>query len=65
MNDKNLNTYKSNIDKIKSDYSDKNILLLANKIDLSNISFINDNFSDYDLITISAKDNINIDKVIG
>jgi len=63
VNDKNLNIYKSNIDKIKSDYSDKNILLLANKIDLSNISFINDNFSDYDLITISAKDNINIDKV--
>ena len=52
-----------NIDKIISDYSDKNILLLANKIDLSNISFINDNFSDYDLISISAKDNINIDRV--
>jgi tRNA modification GTPase len=63
VNDKNLNIYKSNIDKIISDYSNKNILLLANKIDLANISFINDNFSDYDLITISAKDNINIDKV--
>jgi len=63
VNDKNLNIYRSNIDKIISDYSNKNILLLANKIDLANISFINDNFSDYDLITISAKDNINIDKV--
>jgi len=63
VNDKNLNIYRSNIDKIISDYSNKNILLLANKIDLANISFINDNFSDYDLISISAKDNINIDKV--
>ena len=63
VNDKNLNIYRSNIDKIISDYSNKNILLLANKIDLANISFINDNFSDYDLITIGAKDNINIDKV--
>ena len=45
VNDKNLNIYKSNIDKIISDYSNKNILLLANKIDLANISFINDNFS--------------------
>jgi len=36
---------------------------LANKIDLSKISFIEENFSDYNLISISAKENLNIDKV--
>ena len=63
VNSSNLDIYKSNIDKIISDYSEKHILLLANKIDLSKISFIEENFSDYNLISISAKDNLNIDKV--
>ena len=63
VNSSNLDIYKSNIDKIISDYSEKHILLLANKIDLSKISFIEENFSDYNLISISAKENLNIDKV--
>ena len=59
----NLDFVKDKIDKLISTYSDKNILLIANKIDLGNLSFIEQEFSDYDLISISAKDNLNIDKL--
>ena len=59
----NLDFVKDKIDKLISAYSDKNILLIANKIDLGNLSFIEQEFSDYDLISISAKDNLNIDKL--
>ena len=59
----NLDSTKGKIDKLISTYSNKNILLIANKIDLGNLSFIEQEFSDYDLISISAKDNLNIDKV--
>ena len=58
-----LDSTKDKIDKLISTYSNKNILLIANKIDLGNLSFIEQEFSDYDLISISAKDNLNIDKV--
>ena len=59
----NLDSTKGKIDKLISTYSNKNILLIANKIDLGNLSFIEQEFSDYDLISISAKDNLNIDKL--
>ena len=59
----NLDFTKDKIDELISTYSNKNILLIANKIDLGNLSFIKQEFSDYDLIPISAKDNLNIDKV--
>ena len=59
----NLDSTKGKIDKLISTYSNKNILLIANKIDLGNLSFIEQEFLDYDLISISAKDNLNIDKV--
>jgi len=59
----NLDFVKDKIDKLISTYSNKNILLVANKIDLGNLSFIEQEFSDYDLISISAKDNLNIDKL--
>ena len=59
----NLDSTKGEIDKLISTYSNKNILIIANKIDLGNLSFIEQEFSDYDLISISAKDNLNIDKV--
>ena len=58
-----LDSTKDKIDKLISTYSNKNILLIANKIDLGNLSFIEQEFSDYDLISISAKDNLNIDKL--
>ena len=58
-----LDSTKDKIDKLISTYSNKNILLVANKIDLGNLSFIEQEFSDYDLISISAKDNLNIDKL--
>ena len=59
----NLDFTRGKIDNLISTYSNKNILLIANKIDLGNLSFIEQEFSDYDLISISAKDNLNIDKV--
>ena len=59
----NLDSTRGKIDNLISTYSNKNILLIANKIDLGNLSFVKQEFSDYDLIPISAKDNLNIDKV--
>ena len=63
LDDKNIDDYIIEIDKIKKDFKDKEIVVLINKCDIS-IKKMDDNLVSLSALQISAKMGLNIDKLI-
>ena len=63
LNDKNIDDYIIEIDKIKKDFKDKEIVVLINKCDISTKKMY-DNLVSISALQISAKMGLNIDKLI-
>ena len=51
------------VNKITKNFSDKKLLIVANKIDIGDSKLVESNFSDFSLCCISAKDGTNIDEL--
>jgi len=63
LDDKNIDDYIIEIDKIKKDFREKEILVLINKCDIST-KILDDNLVSLSALQISAKMGLNIDKLI-
>ena len=63
LNNKNFDNYINEISKIKSDFNDKEVIVLINKCDIT-IKISDDNLASLLAIEISAKQGLNIDKLI-
>ena len=63
LDDKNIDDYIIEIDKIKKDFKDKEIVVLINKCDISTKKMY-DNLVSLSALQISAKMGLNIDKLI-
>ena len=63
LDDKNIDDYIIEIDKIKKDFKEKEIVVLINKCDIS-IKKMDDNLVSLSALQISAKMGLNIDKLI-
>ena len=63
LDDKNIDDYIIEIDKIKKDFKDKEIVVLINKCDISTKK-MDDNLVSLSALQISAKMGLNIDKLI-
>ena len=63
LNNKNFDNYINEISKIKSDFNDKEVIVLINKCDII-IKISDDNLASLLAIEISAKQGLNIDKLI-
>ena len=63
LNDKNIDNYLREIVKIKKDFEDKEIIVLINKCDITT-KILDDNLVSFSAIQISAKQGLNIDKLI-
>ena len=63
LNDKNIDNYLREIVKIKKDFEDKEIIVLINKCDITT-KILDDNLVSFSAIQISAKQRLNIDKLI-
>ena len=63
LNDKNIDDYIIEIDKIKKDFKEKEIVVLMNKCDVST-KMLDDNLVSLSALQISAKMGLNIDKLI-
>ena len=63
LNDKNIVDYIIEIDKIKKDFKEKEIIVLLNKCDVST-KILDDNLVSLSATQISAKKGLNIDKLI-
>ena len=63
LDDKNIDDCIIEIDKIKKDFKDKEIVVLINKCDIS-IKKMDDNLVSLSALQISAKMGLNIDKLI-
>ena len=58
-----INDSKQIINKIIKDFPDKNLIIVANKIDIGDSKLIESHFNDFNNVCISAKDGTNIDKL--
>jgi tRNA modification GTPase len=63
LNNKNFDNYINEISKIKSDFNEKEVIVLINKCDIA-IKISDDNLASFSAIEISAKQGFNIDKLI-
>ena len=63
LDDKNIDDYIIEIDKIKKDFREKEIVVLINKCDIST-KILDDNLVSLSALQISAKMGLNIDKLI-
>ncbi len=63
LDDKNIDDYIIEIDKIKKDFKEKEIVVLINKCDIST-KILDDNLVSLSALQISAKMGLNIDKLI-
>ena len=63
LDDKNIDDYIIEIDKIKKDFKEKEIVVLINKCDVS-AKILDDNLVSLSALQISAKMGLNIDKLI-
>ena len=63
LNDKNIDNYLREIVKIKKDFDDKENIVLINKCDITT-KILDDNLVSFSAIQISAKQRLNIDKLI-
>ncbi len=63
LNYKNIDNYLREIVKIKKDFEDKEIIVLINKCDITT-KILDDNLVSFSAIQISAKQGLNIDKLI-
>ena len=63
INSDKIEASKEIVNKIRNDFPDKKLLLVANKIDIADSKLVESNFSDFSLCCISAKDGTNIDKL--
>ena len=63
LNNKNFDNYINEISKIKSDFNEKEVIVLINKCDIT-IKISDDNLASLLAIEISAKQGLNIDKLI-
>ena len=63
LDDKNIDDYIIEIDKIKKDFKEKEIVVLINKCDVST-KMLDDNLVSLSALQISAKMGLNIDKLI-
>ena len=63
LNNKNFDNYINEISKIKSDFNDKEVIVLINKCDITR-KISDDNLASLLAIEISAKQGLNIDKLI-
>ncbi|MDG2172609.1 MAG: tRNA uridine-5-carboxymethylaminomethyl(34) synthesis GTPase MnmE, partial [Flavobacteriaceae bacterium] len=55
-----IESSKEIVNKIRNDFPDKKLLLVANKIDIADSKLVESNFSDFSLCCISAKDGTNL-----
>ena len=63
LNNKNFDNYINEISKIKSGFNEKEVIVLINKCDIT-IKISDDNLASLSAIEISAKQGLNIDKLI-
>ena len=63
LNNKNFDNYINEISKIKSDFNEKEVIVLINKCDIKT-KISDDNLASLSAIEISAKQGLNIDKLI-
>ena len=63
VNKDKIESSKVIVNKITNDFSDKKLLIVANKIDIGDSKLVESNFSDFSLCCISAKDGTNIENL--
>ena len=63
INKDKIESSKVIVNKITNDFSDKKLLIVANKIDIGDSKLVESNFSDFSLCCISAKDGTNIENL--
>lgn len=63
VNKDKIESSKVIVNKITNDFSEKKLLIVANKIDIGDSKLVESNFSDFSLCCISAKDGTNIENL--